>query len=108
MSPVWGRVWAEFELDDLKNYTLLVGELSSNCGKCKEMGLDTETASNCPSCGTEFRYLTSRHVAGGKDARFGILGRILKKRPDMQLIDYDDWKKLLSKQAAKDFLRGSD
>jgi len=106
MSPTWIRSWMEVDIEDLKSHVLLVGELTSNCGKCKEMGLNVETVTHCPNCNAEFRYATSRLAGGSAHERFTIINRIRRKRANLTLIDYDDYKKLLGKSQAEDFLRG--
>jgi len=106
MSQTWIRSWMEADIEDLKSHVLLVGELTSNCGKCKEMGLDVETATHCPNCSTEFRYATSRFASSGSHERFTVVRRIQRKRANLTVIDYEDYKKLLGKSQAEDFLRG--
>jgi len=106
MSQAWIRSWMEVDIEDLKSHVLLVGELTSNCGKCMEMGLNAETVTHCPNCGNEFRYATSRLASGGSHERFTVFKRIRRKRANLTVIDYDDYKKLLGKSQAEDFLRG--
>ena len=40
--------------------------------------------------------------------RFFVIGRIRDKCPDLIFVDYDDYKKLISKSKAEEFLRGND
>jgi hypothetical protein len=107
MGKVWIRTWVEDELDQIKNHILIAGELSSDCGKCKEIGLDIKTTKTCPNCGTTYKYITTRLASGNAGERFTVIKRIRAKCPDLIFVDYDDFKKLTSRSIAEDFLRGN-
>jgi len=108
MSKIWIRTWIEEDLKQIQAHVLIVGELSSDCGACREIGLDATKADKCPSCDTTFQYVTSRVGSGTSQGRFTVFKRVRDKRPDLKFIDYDDYKKLTSKSKAEEFLRGGD
>lgn len=107
MSKVWIRTWVEDDLNEIKNHILIAGELTSDCGVCKEIGLDIKNAKHCPNCGAEFKYITTRVAAGSSGERFTVIKRIREKCPNLIFVDYEDYKKLISKSKAEDFLRGN-
>jgi hypothetical protein len=106
MNKVWIRKWVEEDLQDIRDHILIVGELSSDCGKCREIGLDFKKLDKCPQCGTAFKYVTSRVASIGSGDRFAVFRKICSKRPELIFIDYDDYKKLTSRSKAEEFLRG--
>ena len=105
MNKVWIRTWQEIDLKDIESRMILAGELSSDCSHCREIGLDFSKIKSCSKCGTEFKYMSSR-TASGTSVKFSIIKRIKTKRPDLIFVDYDDYKRLVSKSKAEDFLRG--
>ena len=105
MNKVWIRTWQEIDLKDIESRMILVGELSSDCSHCREIGLDYSQLKSCSKCGAEFKYMSSR-TASGSSQKFSVIKRIKSKRPDLIFFDYDDYKKLVSKSKAEDFLRG--
>jgi len=109
VTKVWIRQWIEKDLEDIEKHIIIVGELASDCGVCKEIGLDVRKVRKCPHCGTEFKYVTTRLTGGAAGhQRFFVIGRIRDKCPDLIFVDYDDYKKLISKSKAEEFLRGND
>lgn len=108
MVKKWLRTWVEIDLDDIQKHIVIAGELTSDCGVCKEIGLDFRTVTTCPNCGTLFKYTTSRTTSTSPNDRFAILRRLKERRPDLMFIDYDDYKKLTSKSKAEEFFRGGD
>ena len=56
-----------FDLDDVCQHLLVVGDLTGDCFNCKELGLDYAKIKSCPKCNMEFRYITSR-----KSSSFGL------------------------------------
>jgi ribosomal protein L32 len=107
MSRGWIRTWIEGDIHDIESHIVIAGDLTSDCGSCKEIGLDILKHRSCPHCGTPFKYVTSRLVGGAAPERYAILKRIHSKCPDLIFIDYDDYKKLTAKSKAEDFFRGT-
>jgi hypothetical protein len=106
MANVWIRTWVEQDLKDIEAHIILVGELSSDCGVCKEIGLDINRHRTCPKCGTNFKYVTSRLAGHESKDRFFVIKRVRAKCPDLIFVDYEDYKKLTSKSKAEEFFRG--
>jgi len=107
LADVWIRTWVSKDLKDIESHILIAGELASDCGKCREIGLDILNHRACPSCGTPFKYVTSRQAGGTAPERFAVIKRVRAKCSDLIFIDYDDYKKLTAKSKAEDFFRGN-
>ena len=86
------RVWKEFDIQDVSQYLLVVGDVAGDCSKCRELGIDYSNAKFCPKCGTTFKYIASRTSE---------IKRITRKRPDLIFIDFQDYKKALGKIKAQ-------
>lgn len=87
------RVWKRFDLQEISNQLLIVGDLTGDCAKCKTLGINYGTAKTCPGCGTSFKYISSRSRE---------IAKIITKRPDLVFIDFDDYKRAMAKIKAKD------
>ena len=87
------RVWKEFDIQDISEHLLIVGDITGDCSKCRALGIDYSKAKACPKCETNFKYITSRT----RETR-----RIKNKRPDLIFIDFEDYKKATGKIKARD------
>lgn len=80
------------DTQDIFEHLLVVGSVTGDCSKCRELGIDCSVAKSCPQCGTEFKYIASRT---------GEIKKIINKRPDLIFIDLNDYTKIRSKIQAK-------
>ena len=87
------RVWKQFDIQDISEHLLIVGDLTGDCSKCGELGIDYSNVKACPKCKTTFKYISSRT----REVR-----RINNKRPDLIFIDFEDYKKAKGKIKARD------
>lgn len=85
------RVWKEIDMKDIADHLIVVGDISGDCSKCRELGIDYTKKTACPKCGTVFKYIASRTRE---------VGRIVKKRPDLIFVDLEDYKKIMGKTMA--------
>jgi len=97
------RVWQPANIENIKEHLLIVGDLTADCAKCRELGIKYAEATQCPQCGTEFMFITARSAVGAAKVAAGTVRRIKGRRPDLTFIDYSDYQSLTGKQAAKDF-----
>jgi hypothetical protein len=97
------RTFQPFDIEELKQHLLIMGDLSGDCASCRALGIDFYSAQNCPECGTPFKFLTSRRLESNAGERFQWAKRMKEKRPDLVLIDYTDYSKLLGQKKARDF-----
>lgn len=86
------RVWKEFDIQDISEHLLVVGDITGDCSKCRELGIDYSNAKSCPKCETHFKYIACRTRE---------IKKITKKRPDLIFIDFEDYKKALGKIKAR-------
>lgn len=103
MAQEFLRTFRSFDIEEVKSHLLLMGDLSADCGACQELGIDGYTAAECPACGAVFKYATSRRLENNPGERFQFAKRMTEKRPDLTLIDYTDYSKVLGKKKARDF-----
>ncbi len=103
MGKEYLRTFRSYDLDDVKQHLLIMGDLSGDCGSCRALGIDSYSAGQCPECGTPFKYMTSRRLEANPGERFHWARRMQEKRPDLVLIDYTDYSKAIGHQKAREF-----
>jgi len=103
MTQHYLRVYKPFLLEEVKKNLLIIGDLSGNCASCNELGINAYETKACPSCGTIFKYIASRRLETHPAERFQLAKRLAEKRPDLTLIDYQDYQKTTGAKAARDF-----
>ena len=103
MAQEYLRIFKEYNIEEVRDHLLILGDLSSDCGKCRCMGLDFNQHESCPECGTPFRYVTSRRLELHPGESFRIVRRALEKRPHWTFVDYMDYQKTLGQKKARDF-----
>jgi hypothetical protein len=86
------RIWKEIDIKDISDHLLVVGDVSGDCSKCRTLGIDYAKVSACPKCGTDFKYIASRSKE---------VGKIIRRRPDLIFIDFEDYKKITGRLKAK-------
>lgn len=99
------RVWKEFNIEEVACHLLILGDLSGDCANCRELGINPWKATECPQCHTKFKFIASRRVATHPGERFQLARRISEGRPDLQVIDYEDFQKAIGNQKARDFFK---
>ena len=92
------RVWQEVDISEIKEHLLMVDDRYGHCPGCNKIGLELKDLKKCPSCGREFRYVTSKDAKGGKHE---IVIRTRKKLPDLTFVDYDDYVRVTGKNTAE-------
>ena len=80
---------------NLGDDVFISGTVSAGCSPWKEIGIPFE-AKACPKCGTTFKYIGTRISKAT-----GELKRIREKRPDLTVIDYNDFKEILAREKAR-------
>jgi len=97
------RIWQTVELDSVKEHLLIVGDVTADCANCRELGLKYADVRSCPSCRTDFKFITARGAVGSTKSMGGLVKRIKDRCPNLTFVDYDDYKSLTGKQSARDF-----
>jgi len=88
------RVWQEVDIDAIEPHLLVAGSTAGDCGNCKEINIEL-SQKRCPKCGAEFKYIGTRISASAKEAK-----RIKLKRPDLTIIDLNDFKEIQARKKA--------
>ncbi|MBN2080200.1 MAG: hypothetical protein JW838_14620 [Spirochaetes bacterium] len=91
------RIWTEVSIHEIENHIIFVDDKYGHCPGCKKIGIELKDLRNCPSCGREFKYVTSKDARGGKT---DIVMRTKKKLPTMIFVDYNDYEHVLGKKNA--------
>ena len=55
----------------------------------------------CPKCETEFKYIAFRNVRN----HLPKLQKINETKPDIQFVDFEDYKRIIGELKARDFLK---
>ncbi len=97
------RTFKSFDIEEVKQHLLIMGDLSADCANCRHLGIDGYTAKACPECGAPFVYVTSRRLELNPGERFQFARRMTDRRPDLVIIDYTDYTKVLGQKKARDF-----
>ncbi|MCK5178890.1 MAG: hypothetical protein KAR32_05110 [Candidatus Omnitrophica bacterium] len=100
MSQKFIRVYKKMNIDEIKQHLLIYGDLSAQCANCQAMDLKLDMTA-CPKCEAEFKYITFRNVRN----HLPKLQKINEATPDIQFVDFDDYKRSISEMKARDFLR---
>ena len=103
MTDEFLRVFKKFDIEDVRKHLLIAGDLTGDCAACRALGINVLSAGQCPECGTPFRYLSSRRTELNPAERFQFARRMSEKRPDLILIDYTDYMKVIGQKKARDF-----
>ncbi|MFN3605043.1 MAG: hypothetical protein ACK4UJ_10065 [Leptonema sp. (in: bacteria)] len=93
MAEIYIRMWKQVELANVTKHLIIVDDLYGMCANCKEAGLNFVKNKNCPKCGTNFLYLTTKNYKEIPK----ILNRIKMENLPYTLIEKEDWEKATSK-----------
>ncbi|MBN2383919.1 hypothetical protein JXQ70_13670 [bacterium] len=99
------RIWVELDMNDVKEHLIISDESLGSCAVCREVGIDIQTAKVCPSCKTEFRYVTAKPRGFQKEVDPKILARIRVKCPHLTIVDWADYDHGQGKTSAREFLK---
>ena len=98
------RIWQACNLEEVTKHLMIVGELTADCASCRELGIDYSQSKTCPKCGTVFRFIAMRSTKLDT-GRGAAAKRIKERRPDLTLIDYDDYREITGKKSAREFFK---
>lgn len=100
MSEKLIRIYKKFYIDEIKAHLLIYGDLGGSCAACQKMDIKWETT-HCPSCKTEFKYIGFRNPK----AHMPKILKINAERPQVVIIDYEDYNHHIGAMKAQDFLK---
>ena len=103
--PFYIRIWQPCEIENISKHLLIVGDITADCQNCRELGIDYQNSKTCPKCGTPFHFIAARNTGPLRKNRGATVKRIKERRPDLTMIDYEDYKQITGKQSARDFFK---
>ncbi|MFP4473489.1 MAG: hypothetical protein ACLFPX_06445 [Candidatus Omnitrophota bacterium] len=98
MSKAFIRIYRDLDFQDVREHTLIYGDLTAACSKCDALDIKL-TAPACPECRTDFKYIAFRNVK----QHFAKLQRLYDENPKIAFIDFDDYKRALANIKAQEF-----
>ena len=100
MNEKFVRVYKKLDFHHVRDHLLIYGDLSASCSKCKALDIKLDAA-QCPSCKTEFNYIAFRNVK----QHLPKLQKISQERPDVQMVDFEDYTRIHGQLKAEEFLK---
>lgn len=94
------RIYKRIDLRQIKEKLIVYGDTSGVCANCEKMDLSLETA-HCPGCHAEFSYIAFRNIK----VHLPKIHKLIEQRPQVVIIDHDDFKHGLGALKAQDFLK---
>ena len=100
MAERFLRIYKSMDVKEVKKHLLIFGDLSGQCANCQSMDVKLDIA-ECPQCQSEFKYIAFRNIK----RHLPKMQEIKEQRPDITLVDHDDYKKTVGALKAEEFLK---
>ena len=100
MQEKFIRIYKKLDIQNIKLHLLIYGDLSASCANCSKMDFKLEMT-HCPDCHTEFKYISFRNIK----THFPKIQKITSERPNIIIVDYDDYSRSVGAMKAQEFLR---
>ena len=100
MGEKFIRIYKKLDVLTIKPHLMVYGDLSASCANCDKIDLKLEM-SHCPGCQTEFKYISFRNIK----VHIPKIYKILHERPNLMIVDYDDYKRNIGISKAEEFLK---
>lgn len=100
MSSKFVRVYKELSIPEVQKHLLIYGDTSGQCAQCQTMDVKLDSLV-CPKCQTEFRYIAFRNIK----VHLPKVARLFRERPQITIVDCDDFKRVQGALRAEEFLR---
>jgi len=94
------RAYKKLDVSEIKKHLMIYGDLSGTCENCQNFDVKLEMT-QCPKCGTTFQYIAFRNVR----SHVPKIQKLMEQRPQILIIDYDDYKRNVSALKAQEFLK---
>lgn len=98
------RIWKELDVKEIDAHLLIIDDLHGHCNSCKHSGISIDNANECPGCGAEFKYISTRIKPASPNGK-AIFGKLFKYHASKLIIDYDDYKHLSDKTKVNDLFK---
>ena len=100
MAERFLRVYKKLDVGQIKPNLLIYGDLTGSCANCEMMDVKLEMT-HCPKCRTEFTHISFRNIA----AHFPKIQKIISDRPQLIIVDFEDYRRGLGQAKAQEFLK---
>jgi len=100
MKKMFLRVYQPLDIEEVKKHLLIYGDLSANCANCQAIDLKLDVK-QCPQCKTDFKFIAFRNVR----SHIPKLIKLHEERPEVKLIDFDDYQRHWATHKAQEFLK---
>ncbi|MDP8211969.1 MAG: hypothetical protein P9X22_01600 [Candidatus Zapsychrus exili] len=98
MSKNLIRVYKKKDANEIKPHLMTYGDLSASCANCNHIGFKLDDKA-CPQCKAEFKYIAFRNIR----THVPKVHKLIEERSDLEIIDFEDYKRALGDSKAKDF-----
>ncbi len=100
MSRRFIRVYKKLDIHEIKKHLLIYGDISGSCANCQKIDLKLNIV-QCPQRQTPYKYISFRNIRD----HLPKLQHLHEERPDLECVDYEDFKRLLGALKAEEFLK---
>ncbi len=100
MSDDLLRIYTRLDSAHIKPNLLVYGDVSGSCANCENLDIKLDQAS-CFKCKTEFKFIAFRNVR----SHLPKIYKLFETRPNVTLIDFDDYQRNTAAKKAKNFLK---
>ena len=100
MSKKFLRVYKEIDVKTIKPNLLVYGDVSGVCENCHKVDIKLDLT-HCPGCQTEFKFIAFRNIM----VHFPKVQKLFSERPQVMIIDFDDYRRNLGAMKAQEFLK---
>lgn len=94
------RVYKKMDVHEVKSHLLIYGDLGGSCANCQKMDIKLEET-RCCGCHAEFQYIAFRNVK----AHIPKILKLYETRPQVIIVDYEDYHHHVGEQKAREFLK---
>lgn len=100
MTEKFIRFYQARDIKEIQPRVLIHGELASSCGSCGALDLELDM-DQCPRCGAGFKYVAFRNIK----SHLPKLQKLKDRRPDVEIVDFEDYQRVLGESKARDFFK---
>ncbi|HSA31779.1 MAG TPA: hypothetical protein P5160_08290 [Candidatus Omnitrophota bacterium] len=98
MDKKFIRVYQKFDFADIREHTMIYGDLSASCSHCNALDIKFGVPI-CPECRTDFKYIAFRNVKH----HLPKMDKMYAENTKVILIDFEDYQRALAEIKAEEF-----
>lgn len=100
MSSKLIRVYHFLDITAIKSQLLIYGDLTGSCANCQQIDVAIDAIA-CPACKAKFKYVSFRNIK----SHYPKALKMIQDRPEVVLVDFEDYQKNLGAHKAQEFLK---